>query len=81
MRIYRFKTFNENVPIEKDMYKIKVDGQHDPKFLDGDMEVAVGGKTSTLGLSRKVKELKKGNDFLLDGAWYLVETIEKIARQ
>lgn len=67
----------ENESAEGDMYKIKVDGQHDPKFLDGEMEVAVGGKKSALGLSKKVNELKKGEDFLLDGTWHLIELIEK----
>ena len=57
-------------------YKIKVQAQTDAKVLNGDTFVTVGN--NWFNGNRQVMNLKEGDNFVLNRAWYTVESITPI---
>ena len=54
-------------------YAIKVRAQRDPKIINGELVVQIN---KVLESKKKIQDLKIGDSFCYDGAWYDVEDIK-----
>ena len=61
---------------EDNMYKIHIQNQSEPKYLNGDEFITFGNNWFN-GL-RQVKFLESGDNVLISGWWYTVESIEAL---